>query len=242
MRRYTVQDLSGYLPPGAKLEDRKRDVLYTWQFPDGGAEATIERLLRRLRRQSPMLASHVKRDVRSTTSKSKGSGSTQQQQQQRDDQPGDSKLQAQVYLLLDDSGSMSGEKLLAARQQAQTILNELGNTQTSVTLFGENISIGPFQPASKISLTRYGASQGSTRLSQQTAINPLDIPSVTRYNQLMLSTLRRWFKHLCYWFRTHTYNRYHILDLRLAVDSYILVACLLHSPDSFVHTRSSPNE
>lgn len=32
----------------------------------------------------------------------------------------------------------------------------------------------------------------------------------------MLSTLRYWFKHLCYWLRTHTYNRYHILDLRRA--------------------------
>ena len=53
-------------------------------------------------------------------------------------------------------------------------------------------------------------------LSRQTAINPLDIPSVTQYNQLMLSTLRHWFKHLCYWFRTHTYNRYHILDLKRA--------------------------
>lgn len=53
-------------------------------------------------------------------------------------------------------------------------------------------------------------------MSRQTAINPLDIPSVTRYNQLMLSTLRHWFKHISYWLRTHTYNRYHILDLKRA--------------------------
>jgi uncharacterized protein YegL len=158
-RTHSVQDLSGYLPTGAKLEERKQGVLYVWNFPDGEAEATIERLLRRLRRKSMMLASHVKRDARSTTDKAKGHTNAQ----------GAPKVTtgskpAHVYLLLDDSGSMRGEKVVAARQQAQTILTELGDTQTSVTLFGENTNITPFCAASKVNLDRYGAHQGSTRL------------------------------------------------------------------------------